>query len=274
MQTYGSCILGERYSGTENEGTMFFYKLWRLVKVVAHFAYAAIELTIKRPQSRPDRAAWLSTFCRRVLRAMDVSFATEGRVPVEGAVITNHLSYVDILVHSATRPCVFVSKIEVRKMPLLGWMSMMAGTVYVERGAGGSAQTAAVTMAKGFRDGLPVVFFPEGTTGVGDEEAMPFRSGLLAQALAADAPVTPGFLRYALDPRDAARGKTVRDDVAWGPQSFQGHIWNFMGLRRVQATVRFAESAIAFTAAAREDRKLAALEARNAVLAVAHPGTA
>ena len=33
---------------------------------------------------------------------------------MEGAVITNHLSYVDIVVHAAIRPCVFVSAIETR----------------------------------------------------------------------------------------------------------------------------------------------------------------
>ena len=107
-------------------GRMFLITLWRLTKVVAHFAYATVELTIKRPQSRPARAAWLSTFCRRVLRSMGIAYATEGPVPMEGAVITNHMTYVDIILHAAIRPTVFVSKIEVRKMPVLGWMSMMA----------------------------------------------------------------------------------------------------------------------------------------------------
>ncbi len=247
---------------------MFFYKLWRLIKVVMLFLFAAVELVIKRPQTRPERAAWLSAFCRRVLRAMHVSCGIESPVPSEGAVISNHLSYVDILVQSAVHPCVFVSKIEVRKMPLLGWMSMMAGTVYVERGAGGSAQNAAVTMAKGFRDGLPVVFFPEGTTGTDESTVMPFRSGLLAQALAAGAPVTAGFLRYKLDAHDTAQGKTVNNDVAWGAQSFMAHIWNFMGLGPVTATVRFAEAPISFSERAYKDRKVAAVEARDAVLGV------
>ena len=249
---------------------MFFYKLWRLAKVVGHFAYAVVELSIKRPHSRPDRAAWLSMFCNRVLRSMRVTATAEGPVPMEGAVISNHMTYVDILLHSSIRPCVFVSKIEVRKQPVIGWISMMSGTVYVERGAGGSAEAAAVTMAKGFRDGLPVTFFPEGTTGVGDQEAMPFRSGLLAQSLAAGAPVTPGFIRYELDPKDVARGKTVRDDVAWGTQGFAAHIWNFMGLGPVKATIRFADAPIAFSPTALRERKVAAVEARAAVVAVAH----
>jgi 1-acyl-sn-glycerol-3-phosphate acyltransferase len=187
---------------------------------------------------------------------------------MEGAVISNHLSYLDIVVHAAIRPCVFVSAIETRKMPLIGWISMMAGTVYVERGAGGSAQKAAQGMAKGFRDGLPVVFFPEGGTFVGDEPAMPFHSGLLAQALEAGAPVTAGFIRYELSAEDVAHGKSARNDVHWGHQSLAGHLWNFMGLRGLKAEVRFSEEPIAFSAAAYEDRKVAAVEARDAVIAI------
>lgn len=221
-----------------------------------------------RPKTRPERAAWLTGFCRAALRAVDMSCATEGHVPLEGAVITNHLSYLDIVVHSAIHPCVFVSAIETRKMPLIGWISMMAGTVYVERGAGGSAEAAAKGMGKGFRDGLPVVFFPEGGTFVGDEPVMPFHSGLLAQALEAKAPVTAGFIRYELSAEDVASGKSARNDVHWGHQSLVGHIWNFLGLKGLKATIRFAEEPISFSAAAYEDRKVAAVEAREAVLTI------
>jgi 1-acyl-sn-glycerol-3-phosphate acyltransferase len=244
----------------------FFRNLWRAFLVVAYFLYAAVELAITRPKTRPDRAAWLSRFCGRVLRAMGVSYTINGPIPQSGAVISNHLTYLDILLHSAMRPCVFVSKIELRSTPLLGWMSMMSGTVYVARGAGGSASKAAEGMAKGFRDGLPVVFFPEGTTGVGDEVAMSFRTGLLAQAIAAEAPVTPSFITYALSPRDAAAGKTLRNDVHWGPQTLPAHIWSFLSLHGLHATVQFADHPIAFSETAKHDRKVAAVEAREAVI--------
>jgi lyso-ornithine lipid O-acyltransferase len=243
-------------------------KLWRLVRLVWAFSFQLTKLLVMRPHTRPERAAWLTGFCRQVLRVVDVSYETEGHVPLEGAVITNHLTYMDIVVHSAIHPCVFVSAIETRAMPLIGWISMMAGTVYVERGAGGSAEKAAQGMAKGFRDGLPVVFFPEGGTFVGDEPVMPFHSGLLAQALEAGAPVTAGFIRYELSAEDVARGKSARNDVHWGHQAMLGHIWNFLGLRGVKAVVRFADEPIVFSAQAYEDRKVAAAEAQAAVLAV------
>ena len=249
----------------------FVRRIYRILKVVLVFAYATVEVLITRPQSRAARAAWLSQLGNRLLRTQDVTFTTTGPVPSHGAVITNHLTYVDILVHASMRPCVFVSKIELRKTPVLGWISMMAGTIYVARGAGGSAAKAAEGMVKGFRDGLPVVFFPEGTTGVGDEPVMPMRSGLLAQSIAAGEPVTPGFIHYDLTQRDLARGKTTRNDVHWGPQTLWQHIWNFADLHGTHATVHFAAEPIAFSQAAVQNRKVAAEEARAAVAALAVP---
>jgi lyso-ornithine lipid O-acyltransferase len=247
-------------------------KLWRAVRVVGVIAAELVKFMVTRPRTRPQRAAWLTGLCRAVLRVAHVSYGTEGPVPMEGAVITNHLSYLDIVVHAAIRPCVFVSATDTLEIPVIGWISQMVGTVYVERGGGGSAEKAAKGMAKGFRDGLPVVFFPEGGTFVGDEPVMPFRSGLLAEVLDADVPVTAGFIRYELSAEDAARGKTARNDVHWGHQPLIGHLWNFVGLHGLKVEVRFADEPIAFSAAACEDRKVAAVEAREAVLALCSAG--
>jgi 1-acyl-sn-glycerol-3-phosphate acyltransferase len=247
----------------------FFRRTYRLLAVVLVFTYSTIEVLLTRPSTRAQRAAWLSKIGNRLLRTQDITFTTIGPVPSHGAVITNHLTYVDILLHGAMRPCVFVSKIEMRKIPVLGWISMMAGTIYVARGAGGSAAKAAEGMAKGFRDGLPVVFFPEGTTGVGDVPALSFRSGLLSQAIAAGEPVTAGFIHYDLTPGDLARGKTVRNDVHWGTETLWQHIWKFADLHGVHATIRFASESIAFSEAALANRKIAGEEARDAVIALA-----
>lgn len=253
----------------------FFRRIYRLLKVAAVFAYSILEVLIQRPKTRADRAAWLSKIGNRLCRSVDITYTTIGPVPMSGAVISNHLTYVDILIHASLRPGVFVSKIELRSTPVFGWVSMMAGTVYVARGAGGSAAKAAQGMAKGFRDGLPVTFFPEGTTGVGDVTVLPFRSGLLSQAIAAEVPVHYGFIRYQLTDYDVRRGKTVRDDVDWGPQTLWQHIWNFVDLHGVHGIVEFAPEPIAFSPAAVANRKIAAVEAQNAVTALGeHPTVA
>jgi 1-acyl-sn-glycerol-3-phosphate acyltransferase len=249
----------------------FLRRWYRILSVAFVFAYSTVEVFLQRPRTRAARAAWLSKIGNRLIRTQDITFTTVGPIPMHGAVISNHLTYVDILLHAAMRPCVFVSKIELRKTPVLGWISLMAGTIYVARGAGGSAAKAAEGMAKGFRDRLPVVFFPEGTTGVGDEPVMSMRSGLLAQSIAAGEPVTAGFIHYDLTPYDLARGKTTRDDVHWGPQTLWQHMWNFVDLHGLHATIHFAAEPIAFSQAAIENRKVAAEEARAAVAALAVP---
>ena len=246
----------------------FFRRIYRLLSVVVVFAYSIVEVLIKRPRTRAQRAAWLTQIGRRLIHTQEITFETIGPVPTYGAIISNHLSYTDILIHASLRPCVFVSKAELRNTPVLGWISMMAGTVYVVRGGGGSAAKAAEGMAKGFRDGLPVVFFPEGTTGVTDVPAMPFRSGLLAQSLDAGAPVVASFIHYDLTARDLNRGKSVRNDVAWGPQTLWQHIWGFTDLHGVNAKVRFAPQPIAFSPEAYGNRKVAAVEAQAAVVAL------
>ncbi len=249
----------------------YLRRIYRLLAVVIVFSYSIIEVLIRRPKTRAARAAWLGQIGKRLLRTQDITFRTVGPVPSSGAVISNHLSYVDILLHAGMRPCVFVSKIEMRSTPVLGWISMMAGTVYVARGAGGSAAKAAEGMAKGFRDGLPVVFFPEGTTGVGDEPVMPMRSGLLSQAIAAEQPIVPCFIHYDLTPYDLARGKSTRNDVHWGPQALWHHMWNFADLHGLHATIYFASEPIHFSDEAVANRKVAAEEARSAVEALAVP---
>jgi 1-acyl-sn-glycerol-3-phosphate acyltransferase len=197
---------------------------------------------------------------------MGIEIGVEGVFPARGAVISNHLSYLDIVVFAAIHPCVFVAKEEIRKWPVVGWMTTMSGTVYVARGHGGSAMRARKGMQAVVDAGLPVVFFPEGTTSNGSQ-LLKFHSGLLSQVIAGSAPVTAAYLSYSFA-EDNGPDVSVADDVSyWGDRNMLVHIFKFLGLRGVRAKVRFAEEAIAFSSDGLH-RKLAAVEARSAVAAL------
>ena len=239
----------------------------RALKLLLLFAGAGWELLARRPATRQQRAEWLHRSCARAMRRMGVVVAVRGRFPERGAVISNHTGYLDIVTFAALGRCVFVSKAEIRDWPVLGWMTTMSGTVYVERGRGGSAARAAGQMREAAEAGLPVVFFPEGTTTNG-RELLPFRSGVLSEALRSGEPVTAAYVRYTLGPGNDPRA-TVEDDVAyWGDITLLRHIFGFLGLREVGVEVRFAEHPIVFSAGV-EDRKGSAAEARAAVCALA-----
>ncbi len=245
--------------------------LLRSTKLAAYFFRFGTELLFVRPRDRAARADWLHRFCATAMRGLGVRLTVEGGFLPRGAVIANHLSYLDIIVFAAIHPCVFCSKAEIEDWPLLGWMTTMSGTVYVDRGRGGSAIAAKQGMQAAADAGLPVVFFPEGTTTNG-RAMLPFHSGLLAQAMAVDEPISAAFLSYRLEADNGPR-VSVEDDVCfWGDTPMLPHIFRFLGLRGVHATVRFAAGPIQFSQT-KLHRKLAAVEARNAVIALGELGS-
>jgi 1-acyl-sn-glycerol-3-phosphate acyltransferase len=231
------------------------------------FIVAGTELALKRPATREARADWLHRFCARAVRGLGLDICVEGEFPERGSVISNHLSYVDIVVFAALQRCVFVSKAEIRDWPVVGWMTTMSGTVYVERGHGGSAMRARKGMQKALDAGLPVVFFPEGTTSDGSG-LLKFHSGLLSQAMSGGAPVTAAHIQYHLGEGNDPTVTVVNDVYYWGEMKMFPHIFKFLGLRKVRAEVRFAERPIEFLANVSQ-RKQAAVEARVAVAALA-----
>jgi len=236
------------------------------VTVVLILGGGVAEALVLRPKTRLARAQWTHRQCRRLLAGLGVTVTVEGTFPREGALITNHQGYLDILVLASVAPCVFVSKAEIAGWPVIGWMTTTAGTVYVERGKGGSGAAASVRLRAAAADGLPVVFFPEGTTSDG-EALLPFHGGMLAEARAAGMAVTPGVLRYAVA---GPVGATVADEVAyWGDRGMLEHVARFLTLVGLQARVQFAATPLGFTT---DDRKAAATEAHADVLQLAAGG--
>ncbi len=246
----------------EESGLALVRSMWGMVRLVGLMLAACVELLVRRPSTRLERAMWLHRLCRRAVEMFRVEVCVEGSFPERGVVISNHLSYLDIVIFASIRPCVFVSKVEIESWPVIGWMTTMAGTVYVKRGKGGSAKEAGSGMRTAAESGLPVVFFPEGTTSNG-EQILKFHSGLLMEAVVAEQPVTAGYLRYLLTENN--RGREVRDDVAyWGDRPMLPHVIRFMALRGVRAEVAIASEPIRFTSAVGA-RKAIAIEARTAV---------
>lgn len=239
--------------------------VWRGLRLIGYFLEASGELIVDRPQTRLLRADWLHTFCARAMRGMNIPVSVEGKFPEHGTLISNHLSYLDIVVLASLRPCVFVAKAEIAQMPVLGWMTTNSGTVYVERGRGGSALRASEAMQKAMDDGLPVVFFPEGTTSNG-EALLKFHTGLIGQALLSNAPMTAAFITYSLA-EDNGTEVSVQQDLCWGEKPLLRHIFDFLGLRGVHAEVQFGERPVAFSSNALH-RKAAAQEAQAAVAAL------
>jgi 1-acyl-sn-glycerol-3-phosphate acyltransferase len=110
--------------------------------------------------------------------------------------ISNHVSWLDILVIGGSTGCRFVSK-DALGHPFMHWLADQNATVYVRRGHVKGAKDQAVAIANALEGEKPVVLFPEGTTGSGTH-LLPFRSTLLEAAnfAARDVAIRPVALDY------------------------------------------------------------------------------
>jgi 1-acyl-sn-glycerol-3-phosphate acyltransferase len=183
--------------------------------------------------SRKECAEWLSETCTRGLAAIHADLQVQGTPPTRGMIVSNHLSYLDILCYSAATPCVFVSKAEVEAWPIFGTYARWSGSVFVRRHDRGDAARANADIGESLSNGVPVVLFPEGTTTDG-QRVLRFHSTMLQPAIDVDAPITPCAIHYELDDGDPSR------EVAWwGDMTLLPHVWNMMGKKCIHARIMF-----------------------------------
>jgi 1-acyl-sn-glycerol-3-phosphate acyltransferase len=124
---------------------------------------------------------------------------------------SNHVSWLDPLVVATAVPCVPISKADVAAWPVVGRLASGMGVIFLSRGDTRSGARVIREADGAFRQGLPVLNFPEGTTTDGST-VKTFRRGLFGIAGRAGVPVVPVAIAY--EPRG----------LAWvGDQAFFPH---------------------------------------------------
>jgi 1-acyl-sn-glycerol-3-phosphate acyltransferase len=209
-----------------------FWVLWVAATAMLEFAW----LRRRGPLRLPERARWLQRASARLLPRLGVRYTAAGMLPSNGLIVSNHLSYYDILVFSAAAGSSFVSKAEVRSWPLFGPLARLAGTVFVERQSAHRSAQAAEELSGCLRAGHPVTVFPEATTGDGTH-LLPFRSTMFQAALDAGVPVTPVAIGYA----PLADGSVRMDVCFWGDMSPVPHALKLFSKRQIECRVAFGD---------------------------------
>jgi 1-acyl-sn-glycerol-3-phosphate acyltransferase len=106
-------------------------------------------------------------------------------------VVSNHQSLADIPVISHLKlDTKWLAKAELFRLPVAGWMMRMAGDIPVTRGDRRKAAQALLQCARYLRQGVSVVFFPEGTRSR-DGAVLPFNEGPFQLAIREQTPVLP-----------------------------------------------------------------------------------
>ncbi len=213
---------------------------WRMLWLAGELILAAISfvprvLVRSGPSLLDARARWLQAGCRRALRIFNAEVRAAGSVPTHGLLVSNHLSYLDILVLSALAPSIFVAKRDVKSWPVFGWFAQLGGTLFTDRERRSQAGPLAKDLRTLLDRGALVVLFPEGTSSDG-QTVLPFKSALLEAATNSSHPVTACSIGYGLE------DGTVGEEVCyWKNMTFVPHLLNLLSKRRIEASVRFSE---------------------------------
>lgn len=137
---------------------------------------------------------------RRILRALGARVHVVGRMSSQpGMWVSNHVSWLDIVVLGAYAPVHFVSKAEVARWPVVGFLARQAGTLFLRRGAHESEHLKNQMQAR-IQEGHGVLFFPEGTTGPG-HYLRRFHPRLFATVIELEQAVIPVAIRYEHEPQ-------------------------------------------------------------------------
>lgn len=172
--------------------------------------------------------------------------------------VVNHLSYVDAVALAANCDCVFVSKKEVAEWPVIGSLSKLVGTIFIDRRSRRDLPRALSLIESALEEGAGVVLFAEGTSTRGSG-VLPFKASLLEAAVRRGLPVHYASLSYAVTRGEASAQCSV---CWWGRMTFAGHFFELLKLRSIRADLSFGADVVF-----EPDRKALARKLRAAVSA-------
>ena len=219
---------------------------------------------VERPlfgQRRPVTPFITPLVCRATYLVLGMRYRREGRPMTQsGAVVANHASWLDIFSLNYAKRVYFVSKSEVARWPVIGFLARSVGTVFITRDPRAARDQKAVFEER-LLAGHKLLFFPEGTSSDG-MRVLPFKSTLFqaffSQSLRREMHVQPVTVIY-----DAPEGQDARFYSWWGDMEFGSHVLQVLGAPR-QGSVKVIYHA-PLRVADFADRKALARHAEDAV---------
>lgn len=141
-----------------------------------------------------------------------------------GILASNHVSWTDIMVLRSVTKINFVSKAEVRKWPVVGYIAHVCETVFIERKRTEAKRQQADLLERIENDEL-LCLFPEGTSTDG-LRVLPFKSALMSVVFVPGVRerlmVQPVTLNYMPNPDHDLPPNFYG---WWGSMGFGSHIW-------------------------------------------------
>lgn len=225
----------------------------RIVLAIAFVAFATPFLALA--QAIAMRTGWYSEtifpplWHRAVVAALGLRIRVTGEMSSSRPLLiaANHISWADIVVIGSLFEVQFIAKSEMSKWPVMGFLSKLQRTVFVERERKRKSGEQAGEIATRLAAGHAMVLFAEGTTADGNF-ILPFKSSLFGAAqMAIDEhtadcvyvqPLAIAYTRL----HGIAMGRRSRMIHSWvGDEGLWPSLKRFLASRAVDVELRFGE---------------------------------
>ena len=226
------------------------FLLWSAVYL---FTLSAIPVVSKKA-----RVSYIRTWSKVLLWILQIKLIIRGQIPDDITIIvSNHISWHDILVIGSITRTTFLSKAEVANWPLIGYLARAACTLFIKRGKGNFA-TVKRDISRSLNNGFSVVVFPEGTTTDGSY-VKKFFPNIFQLSSELRLKVIPISLRY------TSQGENANEKIAFAVKelTFIQHLWDTITLKNICAHVTIGQPI-----ACEKDPKLYAVKTRDRVLSL------
>ncbi|WP_340103038.1 lysophospholipid acyltransferase family protein [Rhodohalobacter sp. 8-1] len=183
----------------------------------------------------------LSTWGRWAARTLSIKVHVKGHVPEPPFfMVSNHLSYIDIIVLFSQLKTTFVAKSEVADWPVLGFIARTIGVVFIDRKRRSDVARVNEEISNSVTDNRGLTLFPEGTTSPGCE-ILPFRAALLEYPARSKLGAHYCALWYSTENGDDTAYKVVN---WWENISLNSHLTRLAKEKVIHATISFGDKVI------------------------------
>ena len=214
----------------------FLRKISRCLLLVPHMAYWAVvsyPVSRKKDQWEAIRGmcSYIHLWAKDLLRCLGVNVTVHGQIRNEEAflVVSNHLGYIDVLVHASIFGLRFCPKAEIKSWPVLGHYVGMSHPIWIDRSSRLKSKQNLEEFKATLEHKVPLIVYPEGTSSDGSA-ILPFKTSPFELAVSGNFQIQPIVTIYRVPEGEAS-------PCWYSGISFAAHLWQFLGISKIQCDV-------------------------------------
>lgn len=230
--------------------------IWTLVLYPILLIVKILLTSFKNPR-RIWRSFMVKLWARGLAKIIGMQITIQGIPPKPPFfLVSNHLSYLDIILLFTQIQVIFVAKGDLQHWPVFNLLIKVADTIFIDRGRKKDVMRVNDLIREAIQKNESILVFPEGTSTSG-EGILRFNPSLFDFPAKNQFPVSYTSIHYRTPEHEPPAYLSV---CWWGNMTFGPHFLDLLKISRFNAIIHFGDKTITG-----EDRKFLAQESRKLI---------